>query len=189
MIEGEGLLLRPPVSEDGERWLQSYSDPEELRFGVPAGFPVPSTLADLDERAETARAAWAARQPGSLVIAEADAPDVWLGIVAWRHDLPPQFRCADIGYVVHQDSRRRGIGGRALRTLVRWLTVDEDGPHHARVQLDHSVENIPSCRVALGAGLEIEGVRRSYLPLRDPDSPDGVRRHDVCLHGVVSTAG
>ena len=55
-----------------------------------------------------------------------------------------------------------------------------------RVQLDHSVENVASCRVALAAGLEIEGVRRGFLPLRDPAAPDGVRRHDVCLHGVVA---
>ena len=42
----------------------------------------------------------------------------------------------------------------------------------ARVQLDHSVENIASCRVALAAGFEIEGVRRGFLPLRDPTAPE-----------------
>jgi RimJ/RimL family protein N-acetyltransferase len=56
----------------------------------------------------------------------------------------------------------------------------------ARVQLDHSVENVASCRVALAAGFEREGMRRAYLPLRDPESPTGVRRHDVCLHGYVA---
>jgi RimJ/RimL family protein N-acetyltransferase len=63
--------------------------------------------------------------------------------------------------------------------------LSPDGRGLARVQLDHSVENEPSCRVALAAGFEREGIRRSFLPLRDPDAPGGVRRHDVCLHGCV----
>ncbi len=75
------------------------------------------------------------------------------------------------------------------RTLTRWLTVDDDGPHLARVQLDHSVENPASCRTALAAGFEREGVRKAFLPLRDDGAPDGVRRHDVCLHGFVPAAG
>ncbi len=55
----------------------------------------------------------------------------------------------------------------------------------ARVQLDHSVENPASCAVAEAAGFAQEGVRRGFLPLRDPDAPFGVRRHDVCLHGYL----
>ena len=39
------------------------------------------------------------------------------------------------------------------------------------MQLDHSVENEASCRAALAAGFEREGVRRGYLPLRDPTLP------------------
>lgn len=68
---------------------------------------------------------------------------------------------------------------------MRWLVLDEDGPGQVRVQLDHSVENVPSCRVAVTAGLEREGLRRAFLPLPDPSAPAGVRRHDVCRHGVT----
>ena len=64
--------------------------------------------------------------------------------------------------------------------LTRWLMAPE-GRGLERVQLDHSTENPASCRVALAAGFEREGVRRGYLPLREPDGT--VRRHDVCLHG------
>ena len=53
----------------------------------------------------------------------------------------------------------------------RWLTADPTGPHVARVQLDHSVENPASCRTALRAGFAREGVRAAFLPLRDPDAP------------------
>ena len=64
---------------------------------------------------------------------------------------------------------------------------DPAGPHLARVQLDHSLEHTASCAVAEGAGMKREGVRRSFLPLRDEDAPDGVRRHDVCLHGRIAS--
>ena len=73
---------------------------------------------------------------------------------------------------MHPDSRGRGIATRALRTLTRWLTTDADGPRLARVQLDHSVENPASCRMALAAGFAREGVRTAYLPLRDPAAPE-----------------
>ena len=128
---------------------------------------------------------WAAREPGDLVIVEEDRPGLLLGVIAWRRDHPRLLRVVDVGYTVHPDSRRRGVASRALRTLSRWLTIDEDGPAQARVQLDHSVENEASCRTALAAGFVREGVRASFLPLRDETAPDGVRRHDVCLHGLV----
>ena len=99
--------------------------------------------------------------------------------------VPAPLRVADIGYAVHPDSRGQGVATRAVRTLTRWLTVDDDGPALPRVQLDHSVENIASCRTALAAGFEQEGVRRHFLPLRDQDAPGGERRHDVCMHGYV----
>ena len=67
--------------------------------------------------------------------------------------------------------------------LTRWLMAP-DGRGLDRVQLDHSTENPASCRVALAAGFEREGIRRGYLPLRDPDGT--VRRHDVCLHGTIT---
>jgi RimJ/RimL family protein N-acetyltransferase len=108
-----------------------------------------------------------------------------LGVVSWRHDHPALLRIADIGYGVHADSRRRGVGSRSVRVLTRWLLHDEDGPRQLRVQLDHSIENLASCRTARAAGFEKEGIRRGFLPLRDATAPDGVRRHDVCLHGLV----
>ena len=59
----------------------------------------------------------------------------------------------------------------------------------ARVQLDHAVANVASCRVALRAGFEQEGVRRGFLPVVDPDAPAGWSRADVCLHGRVQAPG
>ena len=147
--------------------------------------PVPETIASLDERVAEAAEAYDARSPGSFAIVDPADPDRFLGIISWRLDAHAALQIADIGYGVNADSRGRGVARRAIRAFVRWLTTDVDGPRMVRVQLDHSVENVASCRVALAAGLELEGVRQGFLPLRDPAAPGGVRRHDVCLHGVV----
>jgi RimJ/RimL family protein N-acetyltransferase len=185
LIRGEGLGLRLPETSDRERWLELFHDAEQLRFGMPAVIPVPVTVEDLDQRIDDARRKYAAQQPNGFVIVDEDDPDRFLGSISWSFHVPAPLQVADVGYSVHPDSRGRGIASRSLRTIARWLTLDVDGPHLSRVQLDHSVENPASCRTALAAGFAQEGVRRAFLPLRDPDHPGGVRRHDVCLHGLV----
>jgi RimJ/RimL family protein N-acetyltransferase len=185
LIAGEGLVLRAAVPGDRERWLELFCDPMELRFGLPAFVPVPRTLEELDERVASSAQALAACEPGMLVVASDKDPSYFLGTFGWRRDAPP-LEIADVGYGVHPDSRGAGVATRGLRTLTRWLTVDDDGPRLPRVQLDHSVDNDASCRTALSGGFAQEGVRRHYLPLRDESAPDGVRRHDVCLHGYVA---
>jgi RimJ/RimL family protein N-acetyltransferase len=184
MIIGEGVALRVPRASDRQRWLELLHDPDQLHYGSPAFVPLPDSVEDLDDRIAQAAERFDAVQPCTLAIADADDAGHFLGTIGWAHHVPAPLRIADVGYAVHPDARGRGVATRAIRTLARWLTEDDDGPRLARVQLDHSVENEPSCRAALSAGLPREGVRRGYLPLRDPDSPDGVRRHDVCLHGI-----
>jgi RimJ/RimL family protein N-acetyltransferase len=183
-ILGEGLVLRPALHGDRERWLELFHDPLELRFGLPAFVPVPQTIEELDERIVRTAEALAAREPGTLVVASESDPNHFLGSLGWRLDAP-RLHIADVGYGVHPDARGRGVAKRALRTLTRWLTVDDSGPHLPRVQLEHSIDNLASCRTALAAGFDQEGIRRHFLPLRDETAPGGERRHDVCLHGFV----
>lgn len=185
VITGEGLLLRVPDVGDRERSLELYHDHDQLYFGMPVGVPVPASVDDLDDRMARAREAYDALAPCDLTIADQDDPGRFLGSISWRQDVPSLLRIADVGYAVHPDARGLGVASRALRLMVHWLSADEGGPHQARVQLDHSVENPASCRTALSAGLEQEGVRRGFLPLRDDTAPEGLRRHDVCLHGLV----
>lgn len=186
MILGEGLVLRPPLRSDRPRWLELLHESENLRLGTPVFVTLPTTVEELDPRVAEGTVRFAAQEPGTLAIARAEDPAYFLGTIAWRLDAPPALRVCDIGYAVHADCRRQGVGARAIRTMTRWLTADADGPGMARVQLDHSVENPASCRVALAAGFEREGVRRAFLPLPDPDAPGRERRHDVCLHGYVA---
>jgi RimJ/RimL family protein N-acetyltransferase len=187
MIRGEGIGLRVPVRADRERWLELVQDPEQRRFGTPVFVNVPETVEELDDRIAEASANFEAGEPTTLTIVEGDDPR-FVGNIGWRRDSSTLLRICDIGYSVHPDSRGRGVARRAIWVFTRWLTLDDDGPRLARVQLDHSVENIASCRVALAAGFEREGVRRAYLPLPDAAAPGGVRRHDVCLHGLAVEA-
>lgn len=183
-ISGEGLVLRLPRPADRARWLELFHDLDQLRYGTPSVIPIPATVEDLDERVVAARRQLEAGEPSTFVIAAEDDQDRFLGTAGWSFHVPPPIQVADVGYSVHPDARGRGVASRALRTLTCWL-VDPGGPQVARVQLDHSVENAASCRTALAAGFEREGVRRAYLPLRDDTVPGGTRRHDVCLHGLV----
>jgi RimJ/RimL family protein N-acetyltransferase len=186
-ILGEGLVLRLPLPGDRERWLELFHDLDQLRFGTPSVIPIPATVDDLDERVAAAHRHFEAGEPSNFVITPADEPDRFLGTAGWSFHVPPPIQVADVGYSVHPDARGRGVASRALRTLTRWLTVDDDGPRLPRVQLDHSVENAASCRTARAAGFAQEGVRRGYLPLRDDTVPGGSRRHDICLHGYLPT--
>lgn len=186
-VRGEGLLLRPPTLEDRPRLLELLRDPVQVALGSPVFVPVPDGVDDLDERVAAAAAAYEAGLPGMLVAAEEDDPDRLLGDVSWRCSAHPAMRIADLGYAVHPDARGRRVATRSVRLVTRWLLLDADGPHQARVQLDHSTENEASCRTALAAGFAREGVRRGFLPLRDTDAPQGSRRHDVCLHGVLGS--
>jgi RimJ/RimL family protein N-acetyltransferase len=185
VIAGEGLVLRLPRASDRERWLEELHDLDQLRYGTPSVIPVPATVDDLDERIAAAQRQYEAGEPNTFVVAPEDQVERFLGTVGWSFHAPPPLQVADVGYSVHPDARGQGVASRALRTLTRWLTLDDEGPHLPRIQLDHSVENLASCRTALAAGFEQEGVRRGYLPLRDDAAPGGSRRHDVCLHGHV----
>lgn len=176
--DGLGFRLRPAVDADAERWLAMLQDPEQRRFGSPAFVPVPTEVAGVAESLERSRTAWVERAPGTLVVT--DSTDVLLGDVSWRWTTGEKLGVADLGYVVHPDARGRGVARTAILLLTRWL-MSAGGRGLDRVQLDHSTGNVASCRVALAAGFEQEGVRRGYLPLRDSDGT--VRRHDVCLHG------
>lgn len=182
---GEGVLLRPAREGDVSRWLEMMRDPEYVQYAAPAFVTLPTDPAGLAESITSSQTSWADGTPGTLVAVPASDPDAFAGNVSWRWTTGEKLGIAELGYGMHPDVRGRGIGRRAITALTRWL-LTPDGRGLARVQLDHSVENEASCRVALAAGFEREGIRRGFLPLREPDRPGGVRRHDVCMHGCIA---
>lgn len=180
--EGLDIVLRPPVASDTARFLELLADPDHRHFASPAHIVFPRTESEVAEKFAEAAEAWAEHRPGMLMVATADQQSTLLGDISWRWSASEQLGVADLGYVVHPDARGRGVGRTAIALMTRWL-MSPAGRGLARVQLDHSTENAASCRVAVAAGFEREGIRRGYLPLLGPDGV--VRRHDVCLHGTL----
>lgn len=167
--------------EDAGPLLQELREPSIRRWTPTFAWPTPE---EATHRVEQAIEAAEQGQPTSFVITTPIQPEQMLGTIDFRSNYPqPPFSIRDVGYAVSPAARGRGVGSTALRLLSRWLLDPEGGDVH-RVQLDHAVENIGSCRTALRADFAIEGLRRKYLPLKaDPTAP--VVRHDVCLHGLT----
>ena len=73
--------------------------------------------------------------------------------------------------------RGRGVAPQALLAATRWAF--DQGFH--RVQLEHSIQNPASCRVATKAQFSEEGIRRSAALHADG-------WHDMHLHGRINNA-
>ena len=85
---------------------------------------------------------------------------------------------AKIGYRVAPWSRGRGVGREIVDSVTRWAFTELG---LARMQIEHAVANVASCRVAAGAGYAWEGTLRSA-------SVDGQgERHDDHVHGRLAT--
>ncbi len=149
--DGSGVLLRPARESDAERWLELLHDPDHVTYASPAFVILPTDVEGLAEHLDRSRSTWEERAPGTLVVTPADDDGWFLGNISWRWTTGELLGVADIGYGIHPDARGRGFGRRAIVSLTRWL-LSPDGRGLARVQLDHSVENEASCRVALAAG-------------------------------------
>jgi RimJ/RimL family protein N-acetyltransferase len=180
LLSGD-VLLRTWRPEDVEARLVLDSDPEVFRWSPLAQVP---DLEWVQQRVDQAVRDAEAGCPASFAVVAADESSRVLGSVDWRNRYPtPPFSVIDVGYAVAAAARGRGVGSTAVRLLTGWLMSPTGGDVH-RVQLDHAVENVASCKTALRAGFAIEGRRPGYLPLREhPGAP--MVRHAVCLHGRV----
>jgi RimJ/RimL family protein N-acetyltransferase len=181
LTAGGGLVLRTWRSGDLDAMARLLTDPESRRWNPPLGDPEPDWVAE-----RLAKAVQSAEHddPTSFVISADSAPAEVLGSIDIRRDHPiPPFSVVDVGYGLLPEARGQGVAGRALRLLSSWV-LSPDGMDLERVQLDHAVENVASCRTADHAGFTREGVRARFLPLQE--SPDAaVVLHDTCLHGLT----
>ena len=140
---GDGVVLRPAVPGDARRWLELLHDPDHRRYATPSFVALPADAEALAERLAASASAWSEGTPGTLVVVRADAPEVFLGDIGWRWTTGEGLGIAELGYGVHPDARGRGLARRAIVALTRWLLAP-DGRGLARVQLDHSTENLAS---------------------------------------------
>jgi RimJ/RimL family protein N-acetyltransferase len=180
-LTDRGVLVRTFRADDVRDLLAHLREPTARRWAPMFDWP---DEAEAARRVQGAIEAAERDEPTSFVIAGLGDPGLLLGTIDFRNDFPhPAFSVRDLGYAVVPQARGRGVGSTALRLLAEWLLDPAGGDVH-RVQLDHAVENLPSCRTASRAGFGIEGRRGGFLPLRaDRDAP--TVRHDVCLHGLV----
>ena len=166
------LLLRRPIEDDAADALTMLQDPEVVLWN-PA-----SAVVDV----ETARA-WCARGADWSEGTHA----TWHAVDRSSHRLVANcsifaidrdHATAKIGYRVVPWQRRRGIGSEVVGIVARWAFAEFG---LARVQLEHAVANLGSCRVAANAGFTLEGTTRSA-------SRDGLGiRHDDHVHGRLVT--
>lgn len=148
-LPGAAVLLRPWSMADVAAVHAVYRDPEVQRWHVR------SLDSEAEARALIARwqAGWTdGSGPQWAVVVE----DVVAGRIGLRN-MAPAEGLSEIGYWTAPGWRGRGVAPSALEVMTRWAF--EVGFH--RLEVLHSVRNLPSCRAAVKAGFVPEGVKRS----------------------------
>lgn len=170
-IRTHRLLLRPPLPADARGALEMLADPETSRW---------SPCADVVD--EASALVWC------LARADRSAGDhaSWHAVLRTTGDfvgsvsvfsIESAHLTAHVGYRIHPARRGHGYAQEALRAATSWAFAELG---IERLQLEHDVDNLASCAVALGAGYAFEGVLRgSYR------EADGSRR-DEHVHGRLA---
>lgn len=167
-LAGDGLLLRPWELADAPLVFAAYQDPAIRRWhtrGMDDLAEAVAWITQVRDGWDVERlAGWAVETDGAVT-----------GRVVLRFvDLHDGI--GEVGYWVLPAARGRGVAGRAVALLSAWA-LGELGLH--RLELEHSVHNAASCRVAQRAGFEAEGTRRSAL--RHDDG-----WHDMHVHARLA---
>lgn len=165
------LLLRRPQPQDADDALVLLRDPEVVRWN-----PAPSIVDLASARQWCERGAdWG---DGSHATWHAvDPHDGHLVANVSVFAIDPEHATAKVGYRVMPERRGQGLGSEALLAVSEWAF---GALSLARIQLEHVVTNVGSCRVAERSGYRLEGTLRSaYL------DPTGAR-HDEHVHGRLA---
>jgi RimJ/RimL family protein N-acetyltransferase len=166
---GGGALLRPWRLSDAEAVMEAFRDPDIQRWHV--------RRADSVEEARTWikdwRSGWRNETGGHWAVAGAEDEKL-LGRASLK-SLELADGKAEVAYWMVSAARGGGVCTRAVVALTCWAL--EQGGFH-RLELEHSTANQASCRVAIKAGFEEEGVRRGAALHADG-------WHDMHLHARV----
>jgi RimJ/RimL family protein N-acetyltransferase len=162
------LVIRPPVEEDAEAAYELLNDPDVRRWNPARACPDLATAAEWCREGadwtDGSHATWhAVDRESSLMVGNVSL----FGID--RDDL-----VAKIGYRVLPSARGRGVARQMVDAVTRWAF---EARGLMRVQLEHAVPNVASCRVAEAAGFVYEGTCRSAYAV-----PGGARE-DCHVHG------
>jgi len=166
------LVIRPPVPEDAPEAFELMNDPDVRRWNPTRECPdlaaAEQWCRDGADWSDGTHATWHAvdRRIGRMV---GNA-----SLFALDHD----DLVAKIGYRVLPAARGRGVARQMVDAVTRWAFESRG---LMRVQLEHAVPNLASCKVAVGAGFLLEGTARSAYAV------PGAGREDCHIHGRLPT--
>ncbi|MEU8625952.1 GNAT family N-acetyltransferase [Streptomyces sp. NPDC048669] len=167
-VAGEALL-RPWLLTDAAAVREAFRDPAIQHWHLRRA----DSVAEAEGWIEAWQGEWRSETGAHWALVDAES-DQLLGRIALK-SFALRDGTAEIAYWTVPSARGRGLCPRAAEVLTRWALY-ERGFH--RIELEHSTANHASCRVAVKAGFEAEGIRRgAWL------HADG--RHDVHLHARV----
>ena len=172
-LDTADLIIRPPAEEDAPEAYELLNDPDVRRWNPGRDCPDLETAAawcrDGADWSDGSHATWHAidrttlRMVGNVSLFAIDTDD----------------RVAKIGYRVLPSARGRGVARQMVDGVTRWAFETRG---LMRVQLEHSVLNAASCRVAEAAGFDYEGTARSAYAVPGSDA-----REDCHIHGRLPT--
>lgn len=173
-LETVDLVLRPPVEEDAPEAYVLLNDPDVRRWNPARDCP------DLETATAWCRdgADWPDGSGWAVFHAVDRTSATMVGNVT-LFAIDPDNRVAMIGYRVLPTARGRGVGRQMVDAVARW-GFETRGL--MRVQLEHSVPNEASCRVAVAAGFALEGTLRSSYAV-----PGTELREDCHVHGRLAS--
>jgi RimJ/RimL family protein N-acetyltransferase len=174
-LETIGLILRPPVEEDAPAAYELLKDPDVRRWNPGRDCP------DLETAAAWCRdgADWSDGTHATFHAIDRDTLQMVGNVSLFAIDTDDLV--AKIGYRVLPSARGRGVARQMVDAVTRW-SFESRGL--MRVQLEHSIHNVASCRVAEAAGFVLEGTARSAYAV-----PGTHEREDCHIHGRLPTDG
>lgn len=152
-INGHRVHLRCMRAEDASIVFESDLDSEARRWALTRA----KTFEEVEDSTRRGYVSWRLTNQSALTIISAEGQQP-MGLLNVRKLVPPGV--VDLGYLVHERFRGRGVATAALQAFTEWA---------ARVQLFHRFElgikpgNIGSVKVAQRAGFAFEGRREARL--------------------------
>jgi RimJ/RimL family protein N-acetyltransferase len=169
-LETADLVLRPPAEEDAPEAYALLND-ADVKLWNPA-----RECPDLETAAAWCRdgADWPDDSSWAVFHAVDRESGRMVGNVS-LFGVERDDRLGKIGYRVLPSARGRGVARQMVDAVTRWAFESRG---LMRVQLEHSIRNEASCRVAVAAGFVLEGTARSAYAVPGTDDRD-----DAHIHG------
>ncbi|QLQ40051.1 GNAT family N-acetyltransferase [Micromonospora robiginosa] len=157
MLRGRAVTLRPATDADVAALAAIRATPEVRRWWRGDDDLAGAVRADLAD--------------DSLTVYVIEHEDRLVGAIQWYAETDPDYRHASLDVFLDPAARGAGLGGDAIRTLVRHL-ADEYGHH--RFTIDPAAANTAAIRAYAKVGFRPVGIMRRYERGADGRWHDGL---------------